>query len=145
MTSKVEDVEARIAELCAEGNALADEEDFAGALSRFEQALALIPEPADDHESTQWVCVSIGDMHFQLGQYAEGREFMRRAVALPDGLGNPFIHLRLGQFAFELGDMARAGDELARAYMGGGEEIFDEDDPKYFQYVKSILRPARDS
>ncbi|MFP2957695.1 tetratricopeptide repeat protein [Myxococcus sp. 1LA] len=144
MTSRGNEAEARIVELCAQGDALAEQEDYAGALRRFEQALALIPEPADSHDSTLWVCVAIGDMHFQLGQYTEGREYLRRAVALPDGLGNPFIHLRLGQFAFELGDMRRAGDELARAFMGGGDEIFDDEDEKYLQFVRSILKPAQD-
>ncbi|AEI67422.1 hypothetical protein MYMAC_003828 [Corallococcus macrosporus DSM 14697] len=141
----MEALEARVEALCEQGNALADLEDHAGALGRFEQALALLPEPQDSHPSTLWVCVAIGDMLFLLERYPEAREFLRRAVALPDGLGNPFIHLRLGQCAFELGDKRRAGDELARAFMGAGDEIFDGEDAKYLQFVRSILLPAQDA
>jgi hypothetical protein len=59
----------------------------------------------------------------------------------PNAIGNPFIHLRLGQSQFEVGNMERAGDELARAYMGDGTEIFSSEDPKYFEFLKTILDP----
>lgn len=58
------------------------------------------------------------------------------AVTGPDGLGNPFIHLRLGQCALELGDEDQAKDELIRAYMGDGPGIFEEEEPKYFEFLK---------
>ena len=53
----------------------------------------------------------------------------------PDAIGNPFIHLRLGQTQFELGNKDRAADELMRAYMGAGAEIFVGEAPKYLQYL----------
>jgi hypothetical protein len=37
----------------------------------------------------------------------------------------------------ELGDHDRAADELMRAYMGGGPDIFDEDDPKYLAFLRT--------
>jgi hypothetical protein len=59
----------------------------------------------------------------------------------PDALGNPFLHLRLGQCRFELGDLDRAADELARAYMADGEDVFDGEDPKYLAFLKTRLQP----
>ena len=61
------------------------------------------------------------------------------AVQCPDGLGNPFIHLRLGQAYFELENPEKAADELARAYMGGGVDIFMEDDPKYLSFLETRI------
>lgn len=58
----------------------------------------------------------------------------------PGAIGNPFVHLRLGQAQFELGDMTRAADELARAYMGAGDEIFEEQDPKYLAFLKTKIQ-----
>ena len=55
----------------------------------------------------------------------------------PDAIGNPFIHLRLGQCQFELGNPDRSADELMRAYMGGGPEIFGNDDPKYLEFLST--------
>ncbi len=59
----------------------------------------------------------------------------------PDAIGNPFIHLRLGQCQYELGNEEQAADELARAYMVAGDEIFDTDDPKYLEFIKSKIQP----
>ena len=86
---------------------------------------------------------AIGDMYFQLERFEDCREHFREAVHSPGGLGNPFIHLRLGQSALELGDEARAADELARAFMGGGEELFEGDDAKYLEFIQSRLQPPR--
>ena len=54
-----------------------------------------------------------------------------------DGISNPFILLRLGQCAFELGKKDLATENLLRAYMLEGKEIFEEDDKKYFEFLKS--------
>ncbi len=56
-------------------------------------------------------------------------------------IGNPYLHFRLGQSQLELGNTERAADELARAYMGAGKEIFKYDDPKYFEFLKTKLKP----
>ena len=58
----------------------------------------------------------------------------------PDAIGNPFLHLRLGQCQFELGDLERAADELARAYLIEGIAIFTDDDQKYLNFVKPKLQ-----
>ena len=59
----------------------------------------------------------------------------------PGAIGNPFIHMRLGQSQFELGNMDRAADELARAYLQEGLAIFEDEDPKYVAFIKSKLKP----
>ena len=56
---------------------------------------------------------------------------LQGAVRSCSGPPVPFIHLRLGQCELELGNRERAVDELARAYKGGGEELFSGEDPKY--------------
>lgn len=55
----------------------------------------------------------------------------------PGAIGNPFIHLRLGQAQLELGNTDRAADELMRAYMGGGLEIFAMEDERYLDFLAS--------
>ena len=53
------------------------------------------------------------------------------------GLGNPYVHLRLGQAYFELGNFDKSADELSRAYMGAGMDIFMEDDGKYLEFLET--------
>ncbi len=59
----------------------------------------------------------------------------------PDAIGNPFLHLRLGQCQYELGDFDRSVQELMQAYMGGGREILEEDDLKYFKFLTERAKP----
>jgi hypothetical protein len=54
----------------------------------------------------------------------------------PGAIGNPLIHLRLGQVQYELENFAKSKDELMRAYMCQGIEIFDGEDEKYFNFLK---------
>jgi hypothetical protein len=58
-----------------------------------------------------------------------------RASTCPDGIGNPFLHLRYGQILLDKGGKDRVADELMRAYMGGGSEIFALEDPRYLAFL----------
>jgi tetratricopeptide (TPR) repeat protein len=103
--------------------------------------MELLPEPKFDWEASTWLLAAIGDANFLGGHYEQAREALSDAMHCPDAIGNPFIHLRLGQAQFELGNLERAADELARAYMAAGKDIFSEDDPKYFAFLKTVLKP----
>jgi hypothetical protein len=60
-----------------------------------------------------------------------------------DAIGNPFLHLRLGQCQFELGALDGAADELMRAYMGAGSDIFKDQDPKYLRFLQSRAKDVK--
>jgi len=38
---------------------------------------------------------------------------------------------------FEAGELDSAANELIKAYMGAGEDIFLKDDPKYLSFLKT--------
>ena len=133
----------QIQTLCEAGDTLADDDDLEGALDRYEDALCLVPEPKTDWEAATWIFSAIGDCEFQLGAFSAAKDALQLAVVSPDGLGNPFVHLRLGQVHFETGDLDKAADDLTRAYMGAGAEIFEDVDPKYWEFLKTrILLPV---
>ena len=125
----------QIKELCEAGDELLDEDDFEGAVAQYEQALTLIPEPKTEWEAATWVYTALGDSYFALGDLPAALESLQQAVVSPDGLGNPFVHLRLGQVQYETGNAEKSADELARAYMGAGREIFEDEDPKYLDFL----------
>lgn len=125
--------------LCAEGDALAGRGGYREAIDLYNNAYKLIPDPKNEFEATTWVLTALGDSCFLGGWYTSGQEAFEYAVSCPGGLGNPFIHLRLGQCEYERGNNERAADELARAYMGAGSEIFETEDQKYFQFLKSQI------
>ncbi len=127
--------------LSEEGNRLADLGKYEEAKAKFLEAFKLLPEPATEWEACTWLLASIGDMSFSLGQFEKSKNAFNSAMHCPDAIGNPFLHLRLGQSQLELGNEDRAADELARAYMGAGTEIFKNENPKYFEFLKTVLTP----
>ncbi len=132
------ETQAAIERLCEQGNEAEENGDYPRAFSLFQEALELVPEPLDQWWEATWLLTALGDTCITLGNYEEARKYLSEAMACPDAIGNAFIHLRLGQAEFEMGDMKRAGDELMRAYMGGGPKIFEEEDPKYLAYLATI-------
>ena len=61
-------------------------------------------------------------------------------MSCPGAVGNPFLHLRLGQIEFELGNAEASANELTRAFAIEGSGIFDDEDPKYFAFLKTQIR-----
>ncbi len=130
----------RIEALCAHGDALAEQEQFAAALRKYWAAWDLLPEPRTQWEAATWILGAVGDANFLGGDFAAGRDNLTTAMHCPDALGNPFLHLRLGQCLYELGELDRAADELTRAYLGGGAKVFEDAD-EHFAFLKTRLAP----
>lgn len=121
------------------GNEFFEAEQYPQALEEYQKAVPLIPQPVEDWEAAMWVFAGIGDCHFMMREYPQAHEAFSHAVACAGGLGNWFIHLRLGESQFELGNLTRARDELARAYMGHGREAFAHEHPKYYAFLRTQM------
>jgi tetratricopeptide (TPR) repeat protein len=132
---------AKVTALSEQGDKLASQAKYGEAVIRYLEALALLPEPKTRWGACTWLLAAIGDANFLGGHYEQAKSALTDAMHCPGGIGNPFIHLRLGQAQLELGNRERAGDELTRAYMGAGREIFAAEKPKYFEFLKTVLKP----
>src|SRR5215467_10929416 len=130
-------VHEQIKRFCAEGDRNAKRRAYPDALASYWAAWDLLPEPKTQWEAATWILVAIGDANFLNADYVAGRDNLSTAMHCPGAIGNPFIHLRLGQCQFELGNLDRAAVELMRAYMGAGRDIFDHDDPKYLRFLST--------
>ena len=136
MTDKIYD---EITRLSASGDAFANNENYAQALEEYWKAYDLIPEPKTQWEAATWLFAAIGDANFLSGDYQAGMQNLSAGMHCPGAIGNPFLHLRLGQCQYEIGNMERAADEFTRAYALAGEEIFLDDDPKYFDFLQTKI------
>lgn len=134
------DIYAKILEFSERGNGHFEKKEYGEAIDEYHKAFDLIPEPFEKYAASTWLLVAIGDTYFLMKDYDEALHALEEAMYCPDAIGNPFIHLRLGQTQFELGKLESAKDELARAYMGGGKSIFEDEDPKYYEYIKTLMR-----
>jgi len=137
-----QEIYSQILELCDSGDRYADEEKFDIALSQYYKALDMLPNPKEKWEASTSILTAIGDAYFFMKKYRDALKILQDAMYCPDAIGNPFIHLRLGQIQYELGNFSKALDELTRAYMGDGEEIFAEEDPKYLAWLMQRIRPC---
>ena len=109
--------------LCGDGDRLVEAGKHDEAIQVYERAWNLLPERKTEWEAATWILAAIGDAKFFVGDFEGCRHALREVMHCPGAIGNPFLHLRLGQSQLELGTRDRAADELARAYMGGGTEI----------------------
>ena len=114
----------QITKMSDEGNELMDEGYFHKALEKFTAAYNLLPEPKHDWEACFWLTASIGDAYFNNKDFESSLEFFNESYKFQEGIGNPFILLRMGQSYFETGNYAKAKDFLLRAYMLDGEDVF---------------------
>lgn len=56
-------------------------------------------------------------------------------------VGNPLFHLVVGLAAVELDNRDAAVDNLARALICGGPDMFTGEDPAHLDHLKQIMRP----
>ena len=140
MTMQLPDsVYSAIQNLCRQGDDLQQAGDLESAKQSYISALRLLPGPHQEWEAATWIYVAIGDIHYRTQNIDKAFKCFFNAVQCPRGLGNPYIHLRLGQLYYEQAKLEKAADELTRAYMGGGIGIFMEDDPKYLAFVEKRI------
>lgn len=130
----------RISQLSAEGDVLAEKSEFENAISKYNEAWEIVPEPKNDWEASTWLLAAIGDACFLSGFYTSGIEAFQYALTCPNGKDNPFINLRLGQCLFEKQDLTNATEYLSRAYMLEGKDIFTQESPKYFEFLKTKIQ-----
>ena len=127
----------RIDQLSESGNTLLDDRgDWRGAIAVWQQASALLPEPKSQWEAWTWLNTSIGEAFRLGGNLSEARTALFDALNGPDGHGNPFILLRLGQTLVDLGEKEKGIEYLLRSYMLGGDELFQNDAAPYQQLLR---------
>lgn len=134
-------VHQEIVALCRDGDRLADSGETRAAIKKYLAAWELIPEDKESWEASTWVLGAAGEAYFNARMFDKALSSFRSALNCPGGLGNPYIHLRVGECFFETNELHWAGDQLMQAYMGAGEEIFEKEDPKYRAYLATLMLP----
>ncbi|RYG93335.1 hypothetical protein EU803_04345 [Loktanella sp. IMCC34160] len=139
MAELPDDIYDRVTELSTSGNVAIDRGDFGLARDFFEQALTLLPPRQSDWSAFTWLWAAIGDTYFLEANWDSALGSFLNALNGPDAIGNPFLHLRLGQSYFETGQKDRALDNFIRAYLSEGADIFREEEPRYFAFLQEQI------
>lgn len=130
-----------IDEYAEEGNTLFDEEKYTQAIKVWLEGLKSLNKPLNAQSEAVWFQTSIADAWFMQGEYGKAYSYLLDAKSNLSGEGynNPFVLMRFGQCSYELGK-EDAVEYLMRAYMLAGEEIFENDDEKYFDLIKELIK-----
>lgn len=121
---------------CVQGDEYFERDAGTEALESYETAWELLPAPKEQWDIATWIMLAIGDTCYLLDDLERSAEAYRKAQTCPGGKGNPLLHLRLGQVAFDQEAFDVAGDELLLAYRGAGESLFEDEDPVYLAFLK---------
>lgn len=121
---------------CRSGDGLAAEGRGEEAIAEYNKAWMLVPEPRNAWEASTWILAAIADCCFLLRKWTAARGALDYAMTCPDAIGNPFLHLRRGQVLFEQDEPDVAANELMRAFMAGGQEMFQDQDRKYLRFCR---------
>ncbi len=132
------EISEKIKSLCADAYQAYDEGDYQKALRLFYQGWVQLPKPQTGFREAGWLLVGIGDSYYQLKQYTPGCEALRSADHCPEATDNPFIHLRLGQCLYNIGEKPSARSHLQKAYRLGGAKLFAKEPDHYLACIKDL-------
>ncbi|MFV0304912.1 MAG: tetratricopeptide repeat protein [Moheibacter sp.] len=121
------------------GENFMEEDDYDAAIFEFKKALSLVPSPKTDWEASTWLYSGIGDAYFFKKEYENSLNAFLDAYNCPEAIDNPFIYLRIGQNWEEMGNNDKAKDNLLRAYMLAGQDIFSDENPKFINLIKDLI------
>ncbi|SMC28919.1 Tetratricopeptide repeat-containing protein [Andreprevotia lacus DSM 23236] len=130
----------QIVALLDAGDRLFERGDDDGALKKYREAEALLPSERQPWEASTLVLIAIGDTLFQKRDFAAAAEVLLDALDCAGGEENPFVHLRLGQCAYELGERDSALESFKEALALGGNDIFEDEDDIYLGLLRDIQR-----
>jgi tetratricopeptide (TPR) repeat protein len=125
-------------QLCQQGYELFDQGDIKTALRRFYAAWNLLPKPQTQWEQAGWILTALGDAYFAKGEFNNAIEALRSALHCPKALGNPIIHLRLGQSLFESNELHSALEQFELVVTNGGSNLFEQEPPKYRKLLEQL-------
>jgi tetratricopeptide (TPR) repeat protein len=127
--------------LVCDGDELFERTAYQVAIEKYSLAWQMIPNPKENWQASTWIAAALGDSYFQIKSFAFGAEILRKAISCPGGLGVAFLHLRLGQSEFELGNEEEAVDQLMRAYALEGITLLSHEKPEYTAFLRDRVRP----
>ncbi|MGB0524536.1 MAG: tetratricopeptide repeat protein [Flammeovirgaceae bacterium] len=130
----------KIQYLCRAGDEFADKEDYQSALRKYNEALELLPIPKTKWEAGTWIMAAIADIQFLSKNFEEARQILSLTLSsFPNALENPFFHLRYGQSLYELKNVKLAAHYLCGAFAMEGKKIFQDEHPKYLNFLKTKI------
>ena len=127
-----------ITRYCEEGDRLFDDGLFDEALLEYDSAWGLLPEPKLKWDADSWIYAAKGDAYFFKGDYSNALPYFRGLYNQFEMI-NEFVLIRYGQCLYELGEIEKGKRFIFEAYMLGGQELFINENAKYFYLIEKMI------
>ena len=129
----------QIRSICEHAGSLVQMGEDEFALSKYYEALTLVPDPKSDHSISTFIYTALGEQYFKAKDYGEAGKCFLKGLKCPGGESIGQINLRIGQCLEECGERKKAQDYLCQAYLLGGEALFAGCSPKYYKIIRSEI------
>jgi len=127
----------QIRSLCEHAGNLVQMGEDEFAISKYYEALILVPDPKSDHSISTFIYTALGEEYFSMKDYAEAGKCFMKAYKCPGGENIGQINFRIGQCLEECGERKMAQDFLCQAYLLDGDSLFAKANPKYYKIIRS--------
>ncbi len=127
--------------LCKQGEKLSKLGDYDRAISKYYEALTLLPELHARNQISAWLYTAIGEAYWNMQEYDRAGESFCEAYECPGMSDNANITFRIGQCLTECDDIEHAKEYLTHAVALGGADLFDTADKKYYYVLHPEKQP----
>lgn len=130
--------------LCEHGDTLVKMKEYSFAISKYYEALSLIPDPKEEYKPSAWIYTSMGETYWKMKDYHNAGMAYTKARRCEGAAQNAIVNLRMGECLYECGYKTHATEFLCQAYMIDGTAVFEHEDPKYFDLIRTEVEGAPD-
>ncbi|HVJ18911.1 MAG TPA: hypothetical protein VM686_26000 [Polyangiaceae bacterium] len=134
------DIEARVVELGERADEAEAKGDFVLCKNLLLEGFALLPEPKYEWAVGEVLLCGAADAALRAGDPAAALSMLKDGLEAPV-MNSPPVNLRIGRALFELGRKQESTQHFLFALLGGGSELFDDQDDKYHDFACEELRP----
>ncbi len=129
---------SEVTEIVNKAEDLMEKKEYKKAVKLYKKAFKALQYPVQDFLNELRIQEGMGEAYFHLGAYKKTIDILSKIWVTPYGeeTDNPYVLLRLGQSLIESGASEQGLEFLLKAYTVGGLEIFNHEDPKYFNFIK---------
>jgi len=127
----------QIRSLCEHAGNLVQMGEDEFAISKYIEALILVPDPKSEHSISTFIYTALGEQYFSMREYSEAGKCFLKAYKCPNGENIAQISFRIGQCLEECGERKKAQDYLCSAFLLDGEDLFLKANPKYYKIIRS--------
>jgi hypothetical protein len=104
-----------------------------------------LPKNEMDGQIGRYLLIRIAHIYIYSKMWDEAMGMMVDIMHYPNSVGNPLLHLRVGQIALELKNRDIYQDNLSRALIMGGLDVFSDEDIKLKEIPLKLLKPPSES